>query len=82
MKVIVRQVVSDDWEAIYINDKRIIEDHHAPFYLIFEWLQYFIDVHKDPITDISGERYYLSDNYAEEYGFPERFSDIPEDAFE
>lgn len=82
MKVIVKQVVSDDWEAIYINNERVIEDHHVPLYLIFEWVQELIDLHKDPITEISGERYYLNDNYAEECGFPKRFSDIPEDMFE
>lgn len=82
MKVIVRRVKSDDWEAIYINDNRVYEAHHTPIEFVCEHLQKLIIANNEPITEINGESYYLNDNYAENNGFPLKFSDIPEDMFE
>lgn len=86
MKVIIREVVCEDWKAIYFNDEKVLEDHHVDIQDICEELQDLIthngNVYEQPdyITSIKGEYYYLDDGYAEEYGFPEKFNDIPEDA--
>lgn len=88
MRVIIREVVYEDWKAIYINDNLVIDGHNVQIEDICEQLQNLIthngDVYQQPdyITSISGEYYYLNDSYAEEYGLPKKFSDIPEDAFE
>lgn len=88
MKVIVKEVVCDDWKAIYLNDKLVIDGHNVSIIDICEQLQYLIEHNSDPnrnldmISSIKGEHYYLNDEYAEEYGFPKKFSDIPEDMFE
>lgn len=82
MKTIVRRVKSDDWEAIYINDDRVHEAHHSLIEFVCEHLQKLIIVNNEPITEIEGESYYLNESYAEDNGFPLKFSDIPEDMFE
>jgi hypothetical protein len=85
MKVIIREVVSEDWHAIYINDKKVLEDHNIGIQDVCEELQKLIthngDVYQQPdyITSIKGEHYWMDECDAEEYGFPEKFSDIPED---
>ena len=87
MKVIVREVASEDWRAIYLNDEKVLEDHNVDIQDICDELQKLIsnnyDIYKQPdyITSIKGEYYYLDDEYAEEYGFPDKFSDFPEDMF-
>ena len=88
MKVIVREVHTDDWRAIYLNDEKVFEDHNIDIQDICKELQNLIthngDVYKQPdyITSIKGEYYYVNESYAEEYGFPEKFRDIPEEMFE
>lgn len=78
MKIIVREVASDDWKAIYFNDDKVLEDHHIEINDICEELQSLIN-DEFPIDFIKGEHYYLDDIYAEEYGFPDKFSDIPDE---
>lgn len=84
MKVIIREVCSYDWTAIYLNDKKVLEDHNVGIQDICEEIQELIDGNGknfiyNPIDTIKGEYFYLDDEYAEEYGFPDNFSDIPED---
>lgn len=83
MKVVVREVRSEDWKAIYLNDDKVLEDHNVDIKDVCKELERLIthngDVYKQPdyITSIKGEYYYLDDSYAEEYGFPDKFSCIP-----
>ena len=78
MKVILREVASEDWRTIYLNDKKVLENHNIDIQDICEKLQNLID-DENAIDLIKGKYYYLDDEYAEEYGFPEKFSDIPKD---
>ena len=86
MKVIIKEVYTDDWKAIYLNDEKVLEDHNIDIQDICYELQNLIngdENHKsiNPIDSIKGEYYYLNEDYAEEYGFPDKFSDIPENMF-
>lgn len=88
MKVIVREVCCSDWVGIYLNDDKVLEGHHIETKEICEELQRLIThdgaMYKQPdyITYINGEYYYVSDAWVEENDLPEKFSDIPEAAFE
>ena len=81
MKVIIREVVSDDWKAIYLNNEKVFEDHYINIQDICERLQELID-DGNVISSIKGEYYYLDEEYAEEHGFPDRFSNFPKNIFE
>lgn len=88
MQVIVREVECDDWKAIYLNDNLVVDGHNVSIVDVCDQLDYFINHNNDPhksiytISSIKGEHYWLNDNYAEEHGFPEKFSFIPKYAFE
>ena len=88
MKVLIQEVVCEDWKAIYINDKKVLEDHKIDIVDICDELDKLINIETfarkriNAIDSIEGYHFYLNDEYAEEYGFPECFSDIPKDAFE
>lgn len=80
MKVIIREVYTDDWKAIYLNDEKVLEDHNIDIHDVCNELQSLIN-DGNSIDSIKGEYYYLDEVYAEEYGFPDKFSDIPENMF-
>jgi hypothetical protein len=82
MYIKVRRVKTEDWEAVYFNNRKAHEAHHIPIEFICDKLQSLIVFFNEPITEIKGESYYLNDWYAEAYGFPVNFDDIPEDMFE
>ena len=81
MRVVVREVATDDWKAVYLNNKKICEDHNVSIQDICEGLQNLLD-DGNTINSIYGEYHYLNEDYAEEHGFPDKFSNIPEDMFE
>lgn len=84
MKVIVREVIDNDWNAIYLNDELVAFGHGITIVDVCEQLQYLIDRNLESwsdmsgITSICGERYYIVGDY--EYDFEEKFSDIPNNA--
>ena len=78
MNTVIREVRTDDWCAIYLNEKLVFEDHSVDIHAICDELQDLI-THNGNITSINSECYFLNDEYAEEYGIPDKFSDIPED---
>lgn len=85
MKVIVREVCTDDWKAIYLNDNLAVEGHSIYIEDICWQLQNLIthngDVYKQPdyITSITYERYWLKEEYV---AFLPKFSDYNEYVFE
>lgn len=86
MKVIVREVCTEDWKAIYLNDSLAVEGHSIDIEDICWQLQNLIthngDVYKQPdyITSIKYERYWLKEEYVALL-LP-KFSDYNEDMFE
>ena len=60
MNVIIREIRTDDWSAIYLNEKLVLEDHNIDIQYICEKLQDLIK-YNGSITSIKGEYYYLSD---------------------
>ena len=83
MKVIVREVCTDDWKAIYLNDNLAVEGHSIYIEDICWQLQNLIthngNKQPDYITSIEYERYWLKEEY--EALLP-KFSDYNEDMFE
>ena len=81
MKVIIRRVVWDDWEAIYVNDNLALEaPRKVPIEFVCEHIQKLINDTGMPVTEIEGERYNI---YSEDdVNFPQNFNDIPKEMFE
>lgn len=75
MKVIIKEVHTEDWKAVYINDVLFDEGHRVDSPEICKQLQMLID-NDSPIDSIAAE-YYCLDDF--EYGFPNNFNDIPKD---
>jgi len=82
MKVVIRRVVSKDWEAIYLNDNITQIGHSVPIEYICEHLQKLIKDANESITEIDGEHYFINDKYVEEFDFPSNFKEIKEYMFE
>lgn len=75
MNVIIKEVKTEDWQAIYINDALVDEGHFVNIAEICDEIQSFIDKNGS-IDSIKGEYYCLDDC---EYGFPNDFNEIPKD---
>ena len=82
MEITVRKVKSDDWEALYVNNNKVDEGHRIEIKDVCDALQYLIETRGINIHKITGENYYLNEEYAEDNGFPLEFNEIPEDMFE
>ena len=82
MEAIVRIVRSDDWKALYVNNNKLAEGHSIGIKEICDALQYLIESRGITINKIVGENYYLSEEYAENNGFPLLFDEIPKNMFE
>lgn len=78
MKVIVKEVVNEDWRAIYLNDEIVAFGYHITIADLCEQLQHLINLHEEEgvITSIVGERYRIVGSIL--YDFPAKFSDIPQ----
>lgn len=81
MRVVVREVHTDDWRAIYLNNENIYEGHYVSIQDVCDGLQELID-NGNTIDSIKGEYYYLNEEYAEEHGFPNKFSNFPKNVLE
>ena len=75
-KMIIQTVSCDDWEAIYINNKKIDEGHNINPYLLFKYIKNYI-AEVTYITDLD----FLSYSMSGEQDLPELFSDINEEEF-
>ena len=82
MEAIVRIVRSDNWKALYINNNKLAEGHSIGIKEVCDTLQYLIESRGIIINKIVGENYYLSEEYAEDNGFPLLFDEIPKNMFE
>ncbi|WP_342759540.1 hypothetical protein [Kineothrix sedimenti] len=80
-------VSSDDWFWLYINGEFTGYEGHGLEPCDFaKAINEYIDkrsngFHLAYITGIDYKEYYINQEYAEDYGCPQLFGDIPEDMF-
>lgn len=70
MSIDVRLVSSDDWQALYVDGRKVAENHTVTLRDALEALE---GVHVGQAF-----RHEVSEEWAEHHGFPENFSEFPE----
>ena len=80
MKLKIRLVQCDDWQALYLTNKPAAEGHHIYANQLIRCINALINYYKEPIEELDYGEYWVTDEYAEN-GFPEYLSQIPDDVF-
>ena len=80
MKLKIRLVQCNDWQALYLKNRLALEGHHIHADQLIGCINELIDYYKEPIKELDYGEYWVTDEYAEN-GFPEYLSQIPDDVF-
>lgn len=81
MEIIVKRIIWDDWEAIYINDSLALESSRKiPIELILESIQSLMNETNMCITKIESKKYSIYSD--DDVIFPKNFNDISKEIFE
>lgn len=73
-------VKCNDWQGVYVEGEKYEEDHNIHTYNLIDIINHFL-LDKNTVTQIDYEELWVTDDYVEELGLPNKFDEIPENVF-